>query len=133
MNNLYKASFNTVIYAADISEAVKFARDLIEEHRPFCLEEKTVEEVLTKDDLPCGWKVSYHPIKCGSGSFEDKKIKEILEENNATLALRQKIKELETEMVKLKKSLEDAQVKEYEKGYEAGLDAAYHSAQYRKD
>ena len=133
MKNLYKASFNTVIYAEDSYEAVEIARDLAHEDTSFCFTEETMQEVLSEDDLPCGWEVGYHPVKCGSGYFEDKKIKEILEEKQTTLTLRQRIKELETELSKLKKSLEDTQEKEYENGYQAGLDASYHSAQYRKD
>ena len=133
MKNLYKASFNTVIYAEDGYEAVEIARDLADETTPFCFTEGTMQEVLSEDDLPCGWEVQFTPVKCGSGYFADIKIKEILEENKATLALRQRIKELEAELSKLKKSLEDTQEKEYENGYQAGLDASYHSAQSRKD
>jgi hypothetical protein len=105
MKNLYKASFNTVIYAENNCKATEIAVALAEEATPFCFTEGTVEEVLSKDDLPSGWRVNYHPIKCGAGNFEDAKIKEILEENKATLVLNQRIKELETELLKLKEDI----------------------------
>ena len=107
MKTLYKASFNTVIYAADSYDALVIARELADETAPFCFLEGTVEEVLSADDLPCNWRVGYNPVKCGSGYFADIKIKEILEENKATLALRQRIKELEAELAKLKEQIND--------------------------
>jgi hypothetical protein len=105
MKNLYKASFSTVIYAEDGYEAIEIARDLAEETTPFCFTEETVEEVLSEDDLPCGWEAQFAPVKCGSGYFADIKIKEILEENKAKLTLRQRIKELEAELSKLKQEI----------------------------
>jgi hypothetical protein len=107
MKNLYKASFSTVIYAEDNYEAVEIARDLAHEDTSFCFTEETLEEILSEDDLPCGWEVGYHPIKCADGNFEDKKIREILEENKTTFVLRQRIKELETELSSLKKNLDN--------------------------
>jgi len=103
MSHLYKASFNSVIFAEDNYEAVKIARELAHEDNPFCYTEQTVEEIISEDDLPCGWEVSFHPVKCGDGYYEDLKIKEILERGKATLALKQRIKELETELAKLKR------------------------------
>jgi hypothetical protein len=103
--NLYKATFNTVIRCEDDLEAAKIARDLAIDDSAFTYEEESVKEVLYEDDLPCGWEISFHPITNSEGSYDDYKIKHILQKNAESLSLRKRIDELEKELEELKTQL----------------------------
>jgi hypothetical protein len=100
--NLYKVNFTTIIHCEDDLEAAKIARELAVEVTPFTYEEESVKEVLCEDDLPYGWEMSFHPVMNEEGSFDTRKIREILHENAGTLALRKRIEELEKELQELR-------------------------------
>jgi hypothetical protein len=103
--NLYKATYNTVIHCEDDLEAAKIARELAIEDSAFTYEEESVKEVLCEDDLPCGWERHFHAITNGEGSYDDLKIKDILQMNTESLTLRKRIEELEKELERLENKI----------------------------
>lgn len=100
--NLYKANFTTIIHCEDDLKAAEIARELAEEDTAFTYEEESIKEILSENDLPPGWKVSYYPVTNAEGSFSEFNIKAILQKNTETFALRKRIQELENEIKELK-------------------------------
>lgn len=103
--NLYKANFTTVIHCEDEYDAVKIARNLCDEETFVTYEEESIKEILTEDDLPCGWEMSFHPVINGDGSYDTHKIRDIFHAQSDALVLRNRIKELEEELKELKAQL----------------------------
>ncbi len=100
--NLYKVNFTSIIHCEDDLEAAKIARELAVEDTAFTYEEESVKEVRCEDDLPYGWEMSFHPIMNAEGSYDNRKIRDILRENAGTIALRRRIEELEKELDRLR-------------------------------
>lgn len=103
--NLYKATFNTIIHCEDDLKAAKIARELAIEDSAFTYEEESIEEVLSEDDLPYGWEMSFHPVMNDQSSYDNQKIRDILRMKADQLTLRRRIEELEKELKELKKQI----------------------------
>lgn len=107
--NLYKATFTTVIYCEDDYEASKIARALANQVEVVSYEEESVEEIVDIDELPCGWEGSFKPVSDvlidDQLTYAEESIEDIFKENDATYVFRKRIKELESELEKLKSQL----------------------------
>jgi hypothetical protein len=136
MKKLYSAIYRTVIYE-EPSKIKDTAKRLHSDTMECDLD--YLGEITDEEYLPKNWQGHFYPVVSANGALGTIAIRKLLNdsicdrltEENAKLT--DTVETLKAEVTKLKKSLEDTQEKEYENGYQAGLDAAYHSAQYRKD
>ena len=118
MKKLYSVTYTTVIY--DTPEKISHTASRLHA-ATLAVDSDSIKEIRCAENLPKGWEISFYPVTSDEGSLGNLTIEALLD-NMSTQLLKEE-----------NRFLKETLVKEYERGYEAGLDAAYHSAQYRKD
>jgi hypothetical protein len=109
---LYKAVYHSVLHAHDIDEAILMARGLAREDCPFSYEEGSVKEITSEEEIPPGWEKTFYPVSNEDGDYSELKIKDVLRDNMASYALKQRVIELEKELSELKTQLDHAKLPE---------------------